>query len=567
MITAESESSTEVREMRQATPDLDKYGITREFLWECIKDDELGSARLISKTMADKLVYDIDNGKTGRWTEYNGHIWNVCATTPTATIVGFLKSVFDAELERLEFDVAAATTDADIEKYGELHKLTKRASKLAGTNKYGGSVAALAQGSDMLGRSGIEWDRKNHLLGVANGILDLKTGELVAPSADQFITRKSPTPWLGINVTAPKWEKFILDIMCGNAENAGHLQRAAGYSIDGSNPEQIAFFGIGVGSNGKSAMLESIYSVIGPKHAAQLVNDVLMASDKNASAGAATPHLMMLEGKRLGFTVETQDGGVLNERAFKTLVGNKNIVGRGVYKDYSTFNGGFVVWILTNHLPTIVTKNKGTLRRIVVIEFKAQFVENPKGENEYQLINNYGDHLVAEEGSGILAWLVRGLMEYNRIGFNTPESVKAATERYKDTQAGIEAFIAEFIEQTHSPEDEMLSMRVYAAYEEWCKAAGVEVQTKIKFNRLLNASNGNQKPVRSSEGNRPYVYQGYRIKEDDLQKFIRNSEAEQFDQRIQEDERTAQQVAMDTSVSATDDNEAVFTASNDDEIF
>jgi putative DNA primase/helicase len=104
-----------------------------------------------------------------------------------------------------------------------------------------------------------------------------------------------------------------------------------------------------------------------------------------------------------------------------------------------------------------------------LIPFNIAFVDNPKKKNEKQVDPDLPEKLKAE-GSGILAWLVRGCLKWQRYGLNSPESIRAATMAYRKE----EDLIGKFINDRCVVKDtaEAKGGELYSAYHEWCEKNG-----------------------------------------------------------------------------------------------
>ena len=86
----------------------------------------------------------------------------------------------------------------------------------------------------------------------------------------------------------------------------------------------------------------------------------------------------------------------------------------------------------------------------------------PEDEREEGL----GERLAREEGPGILRWLIDGARDYLRHGLDVPESVTAATRRYREREDIFGAFLAE---RTQDAADQVGAGDLLAAYVEWTK--------------------------------------------------------------------------------------------------
>ncbi|UUZ76317.1 hypothetical protein LP414_00225 [Polaromonas sp. P1(28)-13] len=76
-----------------------------------------------------------------------------------------------------------------------------------------------------------ELDADPMLLGVANGVLNLRTGRLLAPAPSLRVTKRCPVPF-DPTATAPYLHAFIDRITGGKPALAAFLQRLAGYFPD-----------------------------------------------------------------------------------------------------------------------------------------------------------------------------------------------------------------------------------------------------------------------------------------------------------------------------------------------
>jgi putative DNA primase/helicase len=89
-----------------------------------------------------------------------------------------------------------------------------------------------------------------------------------------------------------------------------------------------------------------------------------------------------------------------------------------------------------------------------------------------------------KELPGILAWLIRGCLEWQRIGLQPPELVKAATAAYRSENDSLVRFIAECCECEKTREAQ--AKVLFEAYIEWCDESGVYPLSINKFtDRML----------------------------------------------------------------------------------
>ena len=148
--------------------------------------------------------------------------------------------------------ILAQTVGKEIQEIGQM--LIKQACK---KEELSWAYAVLRHGSSSLNRAGIqnmlelakpmmtarlhELNANPMLLGTANGVIDLKSGRLLAPRRAFMITHHSPVAYDPAAV-CPRWEQFIGEITCDDAEYAAFLQRCVGYWITARTEEQLLFF-------------------------------------------------------------------------------------------------------------------------------------------------------------------------------------------------------------------------------------------------------------------------------------------------------------------------------------
>jgi putative DNA primase/helicase len=260
-------------------------------------------------------------------------------------------------------------------------------------------------------------DRDPFLLGVQNGVVDLRTGQSRQAQRDDYITKMAHVDYIQ-GATCPTWEKFLSRIFSEKTALIDYMQRALGYSLTGDTGEQVIFLPHGGGANGKSTLLDTIRTIMGD-YATTSSTDLLMTKQ----AGAATNDVARLRGARLVATIETEDGRRMAEGLVKQLTGGDMIAARFLFAEFFEFKPQFKIWLAANHKPVIRGDDYAIWRRIHLIPFT---VTIPPDQRDKSLTAR----LIAES-AGILQWLIRGCLEWRRIGLTPPSEVLAATAEYK----------------------------------------------------------------------------------------------------------------------------------------
>lgn len=309
---------------------------------------------------------------------------------------------------------------------------------------------------------------KRFLLNVANGIVDLRTGQLLEHDRSLMITKLSPIAY-DPEATCPTWERFVSEIFGHDADLVAWIQRAVGYTLTGSCAEQVFFVCYGQGSNGKTVFTNTLTAVLGD-YAGETATETLMTGKREA--GSATEDLARLAGLRLVGANETDEGQRFSEARIKALTGNDPITARELYKGSFTYRPQFKLWLRTNHKPIIRGNDEGIWRRPRLIPFLQQFTGDRKDPRLAAKL--------AAELPGILAWAVRGCLQWQEQGLGEPEAVRAATQDYRDQMDSIGRFLADqgVIEPTRAK-------TLYEAYVDWCEAMGEHIVNLNIFGRKL----------------------------------------------------------------------------------
>jgi putative DNA primase/helicase len=361
---------------------------------------------------------------------------------------------------------AEAEGEAGAHKRAQADHLVKRAKQLRTLQRID-NILKLAQ--SWLGIEGGDWDNRADLLAVKNGVLEIETGTLRAGQTSDTIRTVAPAEWRGLNAPAPRWEQFTLEIFGGEVELSNFLQRLLGVGLFGAVKEHRLPILWGEGRNGKDTLLETITAVLGS--CAGAVSSDVLVSEKRPRGGAASPHLCDLQGRRIAWVSETDEGARLSVGQVKYLTGGGSISARPLYGRQFEFAPSHLLLLITNHKPHAPADDYALWKRLLLVPFTQKFVDNPTGENEH-LCDIHLKEKLETEASGILAWLVRGYIEWKRDGLKPPEAVMAATEEYHRD----EDTLADFVE-VKCVEEKTATARageLFKTYREWADETGVK---------------------------------------------------------------------------------------------
>ncbi|MBA7559390.1 hypothetical protein ES708_01004 [subsurface metagenome] len=434
-----------VRQEAEEHPDPKKAPpeITPKFIADCLFKNELGDGELFAAIHRDRFVY---NNNAGEWYEWAGHHWrrDIMGTALSAIEDVTTPYLERATLLRKEADrVVSGETSGDEKKLRTISKsFYDRANRLRGDKGRTACLKFARTCRDPLAVVGDEFDLDPMLLGVANGVIDLRTGELIDGRQTDYISMASSVEWKGIDAKCDLWDKSLLEIFDDKPEMVDYQRRLLGYAISGSTKERVFAAMWGQGWNGKGVIANVITNILDPL-AGPIPSEMLLDQGKSRSSAGPSPDIMMLRGLRIAFASESDEGRRFSAARVKWFTGSDVLTGRYPHdKMPIRFKPSHTLFMLTNSKPYAPGGDFAFWERLHLIPFKLSFVKRtPAANNERQADLDLEKKLLGEY-PGILAWLVRGCLEWQAEGLNPPDIVLDATAEYRSDEDIIGDFIA-----------------------------------------------------------------------------------------------------------------------------
>ena len=283
------------------------------------------------------------------------------------------------------------------------------------------------------------------------------------------------------DATCPKWEQFMRECQPDRAVRE-FVQQWLGYSLSGSILEQrIAIFE-GQGSNGKSTAIDVVAALMG-SYACTAPIETWLYNDRKSGSGPS-PDLARLPGVRLVRTSEPEAGVRLSESVIKQWTGGEKIITRRLNRDFFEFKPVGKLTMSLNVKPSIVGKDFGIRRRILMVPFRQTFAK--------QQGRDFTGELLAER-EGIFNWLLEGWQLYHEDGLAIPAAIAAATDAYFAQNDHIAQFVLEACEMRIAPAAELEAEHFYASgteiyggYKKWCEESNIEPRKQTQFGLRLN---------------------------------------------------------------------------------
>lgn len=372
--------------------------------------------------------------------------------------------IADRIIERLGLEKrqaeAAGTQQVAKAKGAEIRRWAEHVARSQSTLGINSAIREL-QALPEVSASVEEFDQHPDLLAVRNGVVDLRTGELKPHNARLLLTKRVDINH-NADATAPRWERFLEEIFPNHPELVPYMQRLIGYGITGRTDEQCLALLVGKGANGKSVLTDTL---------AALFDEVTVTTPfstfESKPAGGIPSDIAALAGARLVMASEGEANATMAEATLKRVTGKDRITARFLRQDFFTFTPSFLLLLASNHDPVLKSQDFGLWRRIKRVPFERTFTRD---EQDVTLPDK-----LRREAEGILAWAVRGAVEWYAHGLQEPEVVKASTATFKLQSDPLAEFLSTEFTITRDPDDEITAKTVWQAYREYAVEAGEQV--------------------------------------------------------------------------------------------
>ena len=377
---------------------------------------------------------------------------------------------------------AEAATAAD---EAEARKILKHAYNSQSSRSINGmvqlarSIPSIAARVEAFDDSDLE---RRWLFNCRNGVVDLRTGELLPHRRELMLMKSSPIAY-DPAARSETWEKFLRDNLDGDTERGAavveYLRCAAGYSLTGDTSEEALFFLYGAGGSGKSTFLEAMRAMLGD-YAMTARFDMFL--QRKGDAPSANPEEARLRGARFVASVETDDGKRLSEGTIKRLTGADTINARELYSNGFDFKPTFKLWLAANDAPKVNDRDGAMFRRVHRITFPHGREEN-NGKRDPRIKAELVNAEVS--GAAILAWAVAGCLAWQKAGrLVEPAAVIESTNAYRAENDPLAEFFKTRV--VFGANAKVARKTLRDAYVAWCGNCGSGVpMTPVRFAERL----------------------------------------------------------------------------------
>lgn len=345
------------------------------------------------------------------------------------------------------------------------------------------------------------FDKDPHLLNCPNGVVDLRTGELLDHSPDLLMTKCAGAAY-DPAATHPDWDTALLAIP---EEIRSWYQLRMGQAIIGETPSDgLLLLARGGGNNGKTTINSATAKAAG-SYCVHVSDRLLMPSNPNS----IPVEILSLRGARYAIMEETPEAKRLNSQRLKHLIATPTIATRVMYAaNEVVFDATHTMVVSTNHMPIVDESDDGTWRRLAFVPFPYRYRklgelmenENDRTEDPGLISRVANDPAVMR---AVLRWMVDGARRWYAEGpGELPPMVRAGTKAWKAESDTVSEFADEFL--VAERDRYIVTTELHGVYREWMERRGLMPLgdrgffSRLRETSLVRNNNIESKKVRRS---------------------------------------------------------------------
>lgn len=330
-----------------------------------------------------------------------------------------------------------------------------------------------------------DYNTRRDILIVKNGVVDLRTGELLDFSPEYYSTQAV----VDINYNPKAGEptrflQFLDEIFAGDKELVEYLLLFLGYCLTGEVKESKFLICYGSGANGKSVLFNLIRDIMGMYSDSMAPSGIL----KKRNSDGPNSSVMKIRDTRMVTIDELQKYDELDTGLVKNITGgaSEKINVREMYGRAQSFEFAFKLILNTNFLPRLNWMDNAMNRRVVVIPFNVVFTDEKQDRSlPYKL---------QKEKEQILNLLIKMAVEYYQHGLpEIPKASKAAFKKATLADCPLKAYFDEEIEITRDKGDMIQAQAFYDSFLAWAYAHDFhidDIDTQTNVGRRMKQMHG-----------------------------------------------------------------------------
>jgi P4 family phage/plasmid primase-like protien len=235
------------------------------------------------------------------------------------------------------------------------------------------NTVKIIKATEEIRRDDSDFDGDANIVNTKNGILDLRTQELMPHSPTWLLRNMVAAQYKNDEPQPARFLSFLKECLRDkdgqdNEETVYSLVEILASCLIGHNRDKLVYILVGKPNTGKSTLLNVLWRIFGD-YAVAFNNSVLLASSRNSKT--IRPEIIVLKGKRLMVGSESNKTEKFDTALVKKIAGNDTLSFRRPHKgtmiDF-TVTGKLL--LATNFCPTFSDLNdQAFLNRICIVDF------------------------------------------------------------------------------------------------------------------------------------------------------------------------------------------------------
>ena len=322
-------------------------------------------------------------------------------------------------------------------------------------------------------------DERHSLLGCENGVFDFSKKLFRNGRPDDYISMNTKCKYIKNykrNKDYASLQEFLKQVYLTDDMVHFKLKERA-YMLHGDVKEEKIHTNIGKGGNGKSKERELCGAALGDY---VFGFPITLFTGKKGASNAASPEVARSKGKRIAFVDEPEQGAKINIGLIKKFSGGDPIETRGLYSDMIEIRPQFKITILCNDFPEWPPHDEGGRRRLLVTEYKARFVDEPKHKNEFKRDRNISSK-IKKWAPLYLSMLIDYYYKYEEEGLNPPQEVLKFTHDLIKEGDAYDTFLSDTLDESINKEDFVNVKDLFQKFREWIEENGINPRKNMNF--------------------------------------------------------------------------------------
>lgn len=450
--------------------------------WNKFKDNsQLCTAKLYYELNQDKYIYC-----NKIWYEYNDSNILICRNEAPPSLLNDISKTIQELLQTEKNKV-----NPNMENYKDINKIYTTEYKRAGNSSHIEGVIKYLR--PFYNNDDIEnlIDNNINLLVFKNKLYDFNDRSFRDIKKNDYVMNN--TNYIldeDINDIMQNKIKKLLFSIFENEEHIKYWSLITASSLF-TNKFESLYIHCGTGGNGKGLLSTIIEKSLGSYFYA--VNNTFLTSIYKG--GASNPDLYKCKGKKYVLVSEPNNGEEeckFNIDFIKMITGGDTITTRDLYKSNISYKPHFTINLQCNNKPDLNKMDNGIQRRLKILNYPFNFVEQPN-KSHHRLINNNLKNEINEQFYKQFILYLINIIENNYDENNNykpieiPNKFKNETEQYLNDNNPVKTFIDEYIDITNNDKDrikvsDFLNYFINKGFKEMKQTALIE---QLKFNDII----------------------------------------------------------------------------------